>query len=167
MRRSVALIVALAGLLSPGSDAATYYSGDGDGITVEMRVRRGMVVHAKVSTTLYCTPRPGFGPVGEPHTEPFLFYMGGHPDDFDYRQPESVPIDRRGGFMDRHESSGLDETGSDELVFGGRISSRSVRGHFLFHARYDEGCRTGGFLEYGDRDRDMETLGFKATRGQL
>jgi hypothetical protein len=164
MGRGVASIVALLSLLSAGSASAAYYVGGGEGISVEMRVRFGKIAYARVETTLYCTPRPAF-PGGPPHTKPLRFYVGPNAgEDATSIYNRKVPVGKRGGFEYFSESSPLDETGSAEMVFAGRVSSSVVLGRFRDRASYDEACRTGGFLAYGDRDRDVETLHFKLAR---
>jgi hypothetical protein len=62
------------------------------------------------------------------------------------------------------ESSPLEEDGSAEMLFSGTVSGLSLRGRIRDRASYDEACRTGGYLDYGERDPRLETLGFLATR---
>jgi hypothetical protein len=163
MRLAVALITALAGLLPTGAGAA-YYVGEGEGISVEMRIRYGKISYARVETTLYCTPRLAF-PGGPPHTKPLRFYVGPNAgDDATSIYNKKIPVGRRGEFRFFPGSSPLDETGSSELIFRGRASGSAVLGRFRDRASYDEACRTGGFLAYGERDPSMETLGFTAMR---
>lgn len=157
------MLVALLGLLLPASAGADYYRGEDNGIRLRMRVSGGKVVFARVATTLYCTPLANH-PEGERHAEPMRFYLGGHPGDATHSLSGAVPIGRRGGFVLRSESPPIDEEGFSELVFGGRVESRSVHGRFRYRARYDEDCRTGGFQAAGDSDRGLETLSFEATR---
>jgi hypothetical protein len=163
MRLAVALIVALAGQL-PTSANAAYYVGEGEGARVEMRIRYGKISYARVETTLYCTPRPAF-PGGPAHTKPLRFYVGPRAgDDATSIYNRKIPIDRGGRFSFFSVSSPLDETGSSELIFSGRASGSEVYGRFRDRASYDEACRTGGFLAYGERDPGVETLGFTAMR---
>jgi hypothetical protein len=163
MRLTVALIVAIAALL-PSSATAAYYVGEGEGISVEMRIRFAKISYARVETTLYCTPRPIL-PGNPAHTKPLRLYVSPNAgDDATSIYNRKIPIGRRGEFRFFSRSNPLDETGSSELIFSGQVSGPTVLGRFRDRALYDEGCRTGGFLPYGERDPGMETLHFTGAR---